>query len=325
MKKNRYNNYAHRNIPNNGYAAQNRPSKGNDRKATLNSAGIDADQYLSMRIDKEFIPDGAEVVIQVRDKETGELRRVPFNQAMDDCFGKNSQFYKQEMSDGHIFNPYIHRRWLPAQFRRNIREAGYNGIHDYVKRCYNWNYVTRFIQQECWKLAMLQRRDPAAFRERSAFFTLHDMQRILAQYADIIMGELDRVVDEYDKYNHRLPRQNTQTVMLYPRGIGPIQKGHIRPMRYRYERFRVAVVNTCSYSQLSDLLQDFKFDKADRSIPSSDLFAKCFIESGAFYTLKQMIMFEGLSLGGMDVKENLDKLLERGRFGYMSLYRSLRA
>ena len=325
MKKNRYNNYNHRYAPNTGYGGQNRAFKGNDRKATLNSAGINADQYLSMRIDKEFIPDGAEVVIQVRDKETGEVRYVPFNQAMDDCFGKNSQFYRQEMSDGHIFNPYIHRRWLPAQFRRNIREAGYNGIHEYVKRSYTWNYVVRFLKQECWKLAMLQRRDRAAFRERSAFFTLHDMQRILAQYADIIMGELDRVVDEYDKYNHRLPRQNTQTVMLYPRGIGPIQKGHIRPMRYRYERFRVAVVNTCSYSQLSDLLQDFKFDKADRSIPSSDLFAKCFIESGAFYTMKQMIMFEGLSLGGMDVKENLDKLLERGRFGYMSLYRSLRA
>ena len=106
-------------------------------RETMWRAGIDPNRYLSMRIDKEFIPDGAEVVIQVRDKETGELRRVPFNQAMDDCFGKNSQFYKQEMSDGHIFNPYIHRRWLPAQFRRNIREAGYNGIHDYVKRCYN--------------------------------------------------------------------------------------------------------------------------------------------------------------------------------------------
>lgn len=124
MKKNRYNNYAHRNIPNNGYAGQNRPSKGNDRKATLNNAGIDADQYLSMRIDKEFIPDGAEVVIQVRDKETGELRRVPFNQAMDDCFGKNSQFYKQEMSDGHIFNPYIHRRCSrPSSAATSARRA----------------------------------------------------------------------------------------------------------------------------------------------------------------------------------------------------------
>ena len=103
------------------------------RRETLANAGINSDQYLSMRIDKEFIPDGAEIVIQVRDKETGEVRYVPFNQAMDDCFGKNSQFYKQEMSDGHIFNPYIHRRWLPAQFRRNIREAGYNGMVQEVR------------------------------------------------------------------------------------------------------------------------------------------------------------------------------------------------
>jgi len=324
MKKNRYNNYSNRNNPGYGNASQNRPNSGNSRKATLSNAGIDADQYLSMRIDKEFIPDGAEVVIQVRDKETGELRRVPFNQAMDGCFGKNSQFYKQEMSDGHIFNPYIHRRWLPAQFRRNIREAGYNGIHDYVKRCYNWNYVTRFLQQECWKLAMLQRRDPEAFRERSAFFTLNDMQRILVQYADVIIAELDNVVADYQRYKGSQNRRYNQNVVLYPRGIGAIQREHVRPMRYRYEKFKVDVLNCCSYRSLSELIQSFKFDKADRSIPSSDLFAKCFVESGAYYTLKQMIMFEGLSLDGRDVCENLDNLKKRSQFGYMSLYRSLR-
>ena len=71
MKKNRYNNYANRNNTNCGNACQNCPNGGNSRKATLNNAGIDAEQYLSMRIDKEFIPDGAEVVIQVRDKEIG--------------------------------------------------------------------------------------------------------------------------------------------------------------------------------------------------------------------------------------------------------------
>ena len=156
MKKNYYGNHF------------NNTPRHASRRETLASAGINSDQYLSMRIDKEFIPDGAEVVIQVRDKETGEVRYVPFNQAMDDCFGKNSQFYRQEMSDGHIFNPYIHRRWLPAQFRRNIREAGYNGIYDYVKRCYNWNYVVRFLKQECWKLAMLQRRDHLAVRHDGA-------------------------------------------------------------------------------------------------------------------------------------------------------------
>ena len=73
MKKNRYNNYSNRNNPGYGNASQNRPNSGNSRKATLSNAGIDADQYLSMRIDKEFIPDGAEVVIQVRSKKTGSV------------------------------------------------------------------------------------------------------------------------------------------------------------------------------------------------------------------------------------------------------------
>ena len=52
-------------------------------------------------------------------------------------------------------------------------------------------------------------------------------------------------------------------------------------------------------------------------------YARCFNEEGAFYTLKQMIMFEGLSLGGADVAENMRKMQERGKYGFLALYRSL--
>ena len=68
----------------------------------LRKNGIDADRYLSMRIDKESIPDGAEVVIQIKDKDTGELRTVPVSTAFDGYFGKNSRFYMQVMNDGHV-------------------------------------------------------------------------------------------------------------------------------------------------------------------------------------------------------------------------------
>ena len=315
MKKNYYGNGFNNNTRNN-------TPRHASRRDTLANAGINSDQYLSMRIDKEFIPDGAEIVIQVRDKETGEVHYVPFNQAMDDCFGKNSQFYKQEMSDGHIFNPYIHRRWLPAQFRRNIREAGYNGIYDYVKRCYNWNYVVRFLKQECWKLAMLQRRDPEAFRERSVFFKLDDMRVILGEYVLVIKNMLSEAERNLERNNSYCARNNQQT-HIYIYGMGMVKKEHIRPIRYRYDRFLDAVNRAYSYADLSRLLNDFEFDKAERNIPSTERFAHCFIESGAFYTLKQMIMFEGLSLGGRNVKEDLDLLKERGRTSYMSLYSRL--
>ena len=97
---------------------------------TLRHAGIDTNRYLSLHIDKAVIPDGAEVVVQIRDAATGKLRPVQLADVWDGCFAKNSKFYGQVMKDGHIFNPYMHRRFLPAQFRNNIRSAGYYGIND---------------------------------------------------------------------------------------------------------------------------------------------------------------------------------------------------
>ena len=289
----------------------------------LRKNGIDSDRYLSMRIDKESIPDGAEVVIQIKDKDTGELRTVPMSMAFDGYFGKNSRFYMQVMNDGHVFNPYIHRRFLPAQFQRNIRAAGYNGIHNYVREQYNWNYVVRFLKEECAKLAMLQRRDLEAFQERSQFFTLHDMQNIFCDYCMTVKNVLTTA--ENNVYRNRRPLQRREEMCVFIKGIGMIRADHIRPMKYRFDKFISAVQNTHSYKQLSDLLEGFDFCKLDPKIHSNDLFARRFVESGAFYTLKQKIMFEDFSLGGRDVMDDLRLLKERGRNGYMNLYRAVNA
>lgn len=289
----------------------------------LRKNGIDSDRYLSMRIDKESIPDGAEVVIQIKDKDTGELHTVPMSMAFDGYFGKNSRFYMQVMNDGHVFNPYIHCRFLPAQFQRNIRAAGYNGIHNYVREQYNWNYVVRFLKEECTKLAMLQRRDPEAFQERSQFFTLRDMQNILRDYCVMVRNVL--ITAENDAASSRRYRQRKEEIIVFVKGIGMIRVDHIRPMKYRFEKFCDAVAATRSYGELSVLMQRFDFCKLDPKILTSDLFARRFVESGAFYTLKQKIMFEGFSLGGRDVMDDLRLLKERGRNGYMNLYRAVNA
>ena len=291
------------------------------RKRTLQQAGIDPERYLSMRIDKEQIPDGAEVVITIRDKDTGELRELSVNADDDQYFGRHSQFYRQVMADGNIFNPYIHRRFLPAQFRRNIRYAGYNGIHDYVKQSYNWNYVVRFLKEECAKLAMLEKRDREAYLERSRFFTLGDMKDILTEYGQKVCEVLDR---EYESVkNVRHPRRGQGKVYICPKGMGMIQKEHVRPMKHRFTKFCEDVQNARSYAQLSKVLESFEFARLDNDIPSSDTFARCFNEEGAFYTLKQMIMFENLTLGGTDVAENMRKMQERGKYGFLALYRLL--
>ena len=286
----------------------------------LRHAGIDTNRYLSLHIDKAVIPDGAEVVVQIRDAATGKLRPVQLADVWDGCFAKNSKFYGQVMKDGHIFNPYMHRRFLPAQFRNNIRSAGYYGINEYVRKHYDWNYVARFLRDECGKLAFLQRRDREAYEERYRFFPLETMKSIFIAYAKTITKELDDAVCTEAKV---IRRKNRVTHYIIT-GIGSIQREHVRPMKYRYEKFIDAVKSSRTYAQLADVANGFNFDRANPAFLSSSEFADCFIASGAYYTLKHMVMFEGLKLGKGDAKSDLDYLRALPTQRYMGLYRSLK-
>ena len=193
--------------------------------------------------------------------------------------------------------------------------------YDDIQRAYNWNYVVRFLKEECAKLAMLEKRDREAYLERSRFFTLGDMKVILTEYGQKVCEVLDR---EYENVkNLRHPRCYQDKVYICPKGMGAIQKEHVRPMKYRFTIFCEDVQNTRSYAQLSKVLESFEFARLANDIPSSDTFARCFNEEGAFYTLKQMIMFESLPLGGADVAENMKWMWERGKHGFLSLYRLL--
>lgn len=285
----------------------------------LQKAGIDSDRYLSMRIDKSQIPEGAEVVFQIRDRNTGEIIPMPADEAAERYFGKHSRFYKQTMVDGFIFNPYIHRRFLPAQFRRNLRYAGHSGIRNYVRTSYGWNYVVRFLSEECRKLAMLERRDREAFLERSRFFPLPDMKSILSKYLDVVVAALDEAVKSPHSYNSA-GQKYTYYVPKDIQGIGNIRKDHMRPMRYRFIK-ACDSINACrSYAQLAAFLDSFDFVRLNNSLPVSSTFVNCFLESGAFYTLKHAIMFENLSLGGNDVEENLAILADTPQRNLLSLY-----
>ncbi len=270
--------------------------------ATLEKAGVDTTNYLSLRINKADLPDNAELVVQLRDKKTGQLIPVNLNDEENSLLGKNSQFYGQVMADGHIFNPMIHRRFIAKQFRELVRRYGAYNLHEAVQKTYNWKYAIDMVCKEVHKLAMLERHDKQAFHERRQFFTLEAVSRIMTDYVGEVLQSIDLA----------LLNANPKSGSVYIDCLGSVQRQHIRPTRHRFEMLNAAVSECRSYAQLDELLQTFQFCELSKRKLLPRSFTAPFIESGAYYTMKHAIMFEGKTLYGKDQATSLQTLSQTG-------------
>lgn len=108
-------------------------------------------------------------------------------------------------------------------------------------------------------------------------------------------------------------------------GFGVENFEHIRPIKHRFDLFCQSVQDCNDYAQLSCLFKAFRFAKLPSSYNISDSFVRPFVDAGAYYTLKHMIMFEGLSLGGENVADDIRCLeMHEGQLkGYMGLFEKL--
>lgn len=296
-------NYVHNN-------ATRRP----DMTAQLHKAGVDTDGFLSLRLNQSLIPEGAELTIQIRDKKTGELFTLNLNDDDDRIFGKNSRFYGQMMADGHVFNPYIHRRFIASQFHRLVVRHGIDGIRDAVAREYDWKYAIEQIRKEAHKLANLERHDKTAFAERSMFFSLNAIGAILSDYVSAVHREIDDAAASAGRRGG----------YAFIRGYGRVEQNHIRPMKYRFTKLLTEAAVCRTYAELDKLLEDFDFIELDRHIRLPESFVTPYINAGAFYTLKNAIMFENKRIYRNDCAGSLKVLTDsakRSPNGAMDLFR----
>ena len=286
-----------------------------DMNAALKKAGIDTDGYLSLRIHQSMLPADSELTVQIRDKRTGELFSLNLCDDDNPVFGKNSRFYGQMMADGNIFNPYIHRRFIAAQFHRLIMRHGIDGIRDAISREYDWKYAIEQVKKEAHKLANLERHDKAAFAERSMFFSLKAIVNILYDYADEVHKAIDYAVAA-------APTRNKD---VFIRGYGHVDRNNIRPMKYRFTKLTTDAAACRTYAELDKLLEGFDFLELERSLRLPESFVTPFLNAGAFYTLKNAIMFDGKRLYRYDCAGSLKALNEYAMLtpnGAMDLYRS---
>lgn len=243
-------------------------------------------------------------------------------------FAENSQFYNQVMEDGYIFNPYIHRRWLPSQYLRWVNI--YDGIWEKIKTNYKIWYqgkdLITYTIDEVYKLAMLQRVSPDAYKERKQFFTIEIVKDILEEYIQYCIDTTPKLQNNsYFSCHHRVlgfcSKYLSKVKKLSERSGRIIEENMFgyAPLITKLQQALTKVEEADTYFEIKKVLDDFPELTRPQKYVDTDQFDEPFLKAGAYYTIKDAIMFRhktlvigGQKLNGVKAFEKLRDILDNG-------------
>ena len=246
-------------------------------------------------------------------------------------FAGSSKFYEQIMADGEIFNPYIHRRWLPGQYAHIVEcvKIGcpkYNTMEEYFKWMYDTKYCVKYATSEIYKLYILRSYSKKAYTERSKFFTIEVLREILKTWVDNVINRVTNVLAGFNYapmhlfiYDQKIFAEQELTNVI-------IDKYIQRKKVNKYDAYLSDLKTISMYLEKVNNIFDLKkiVDKmlrreGSRQIPVPlkdsfrvpDSFYEAFWKSGAYYSIKSKIMTSENSNAGSDLKD-LRQLLDNG-------------
>jgi hypothetical protein len=246
--------------------------KREERMAKMNAVGVNTSKYFTIDLEN-----GGKVHLII--DENGNPKKVddPIAEAI--------------IADGYVRNTKLHRRFVMAQMFHALnykswdgRKEGYN---EYIKR-FGIGYEFDMMLEEIRVLSKLEARDRDTFVERSHFFT-----------KDVIKATMNDYLAELKKYIDTIPNKNCKGVP-YKRIKGrdifvvDIDKKIFSPLRQRINR----VTYASNYAELYRIVRYFMDEMI--SVPYNTPKSKAWIDAykgeGAFYTLKNLVMFHGCGI-----------------------------
>ena len=256
----------------------------NERMEKLNAKGVNTSKYFTVNME-----DGTKIHLII--DANGNPVKV------------EDTIANQIITDGYVRNTKLHRRFVMAQMFHGLnfkswdgRKEGYN---EWLKR-FGIKYEFDMMLEEIRVLSKLEVRDTATFLERSHFFT-----------KDVIIDTMNDYIDELTKYIDALPNKNCKGIP-YKRIKGrdifvvDIDKKIYAPLRQKINSLRYA----SNYNEIYRIVKYFMDEMI--SVPYNTPKSKAWIDAykgeGAFYTLKNLVMFHGcgIKVGRFDVKYGMD-------------------
>lgn len=281
----------------------------NERMEKLNGMGINTGKYFNFNLPEGLKP-GATISLVI--SEDGKPIIVG---------GGNDVIRDQIITDGYVRNTKLFRRFVMAQMFHMLNYVSYDGKHkgynDYLKYRYDYKYTLDMMVEEVKVLSKLEARDEESFVERSQFFS-----------QNVVVDVLNDYLEKLKSYVEALPNKNCRGVP-YKRVKGnnifvaDLDKKLYRPIRDGINY----VARAKNYAQMYNALTGFmKYDfiKLPYYTPKSKVWIDTYKGEGAYYTLKNLVMFHGcvifdknFTFAGVNAANHLkNKLIEYRGEGY---------
>ena len=255
-----------------------------ERMNKLNAMGINTNKYFTLDAG-----DGTTIHVII-DKNGNPVK-------VDDVIANNI------IEDGYVRNTKLHRRFVMAQMFHALNYKSYDerkeGYNEYIKR-FGIKYEFDMMLEEIRVLSKLEVRDTETFTERSHFFTKDVIAQTMADY----VAELKNYVD-------KLPNKNCKGVP-YKRIKGrdvfveDLQKKIYSPFEREINRLKYA----SNYNEMYRIVRSFMSDMIHLpyDTPKSKAWIDAYKGEGAFYTLKNLVMFHncGIKVDKFDIKFGMD-------------------
>jgi len=248
----------------------------NERMNKLANAGVDTKKYFNIDLPQELKP-GARIFVMIN--EDGQPVIVANN--------KPDAIADQIITNGYVRNTKLHRRFVMAQMFQMLNYVSWSGeeegYHAYLKNMYSYEYTLKMMLEEVKVLSCLEISDKESFDERSHFFTKEVIVEVLCDYVEKLKNYIDKLPTKKCK---GVPYKKIKNHNIF---VDDLNKRIYRPLLSKITYIKFAR----SYTQLHSFLKDFMNDmiKLPYNTPKSKAWIDAFKGEGAYYTLKNLVMF----------------------------------
>ena len=243
----------------------------NERMKALNMAGINTGKYFNIEL-----PNGLKAgsTISVQINENGEPVIVEDNIA------------KQIIEDGYVRNTKLHRRFVMAQMFQMLNYKSYDGKEtgfDAALRHYGYDYQFKMMLEEIKVLSKLEVRDAESFNERNHFFT----KDVIVKTCNDYLKKLNEYIDGFKTFNCKgVPYKKVRGVNIF---CEDLNKKVYNPIQRQIYKIKFAKSYTEMYKLLSKFVNGMM--RLPYNTPKCKEWVDAYKGEGAFYTLKNLIMF----------------------------------